>query len=296
MYLPGTLYEASMNLSKVMSLQFAPVKQTLTASECILYALGIGIGERVTDPDDLRYVYEQGLRVFPSMVNVICHPGAWIQAAELDIDWIRAVHGEQSFVLYEDPAVGHSYVASHRVAEVIDKGVGKGAILIFEKTINEQATGSLVSTVTSTYFLRGDGGGGGTTERSASPGLGPMRQKPQRIDLATLRQAGLLYRLSGDYNPIHASPDTARKAGFDRPILHGLCTLGVATRAIMQSCLKSPGEKLKRLRTRFTAPFYPGETLGIEYAEDDEGVQFRGVAVERNVIVLNGGFATIAAE
>lgn len=283
-----------MNLEKVLAWQFPALEHTIIARDCMLYALGVGVGTRADANEDLQFTYEEGLKVFPAMVNVIAHPGAWVKEPELGIDWVRILHGEQSFVVHAPLLPGRTYVGAYQVTDVVDKGPGKGAMLYLRKTLTDKENGTLVSTVTSTYVLRGDGGCGGTSEKAPAPRALPEREADRSLSLTTLPQAGLIYRLSGDYNPIHASPEIARKAGFDKPILHGLCTMGVATRALLEGACKDDPQKLRSLSLRFSSPVYPGETLRTELWKESGGVSFRTTAVERQVVVLNNGWAQLA--
>jgi len=283
-----------MNLDKVLAKKFPALEQTLTPRDCMLYALGVGVGTRPLAQEDLQFAYEEGLQVFPAMVNVICHPGAWIKETDLGIDWVRILHGEQSFTILKPLEPGKTYVGSYRVTDVLDKGPGKGAMLYLEKTLTDKATGDAVSLVRSTYVLRGDGGCGGTTQAQPELHLVPATPATDSISTTTLPQAGLIYRLSGDYNPIHASPEIARSAGFERPILHGLCTMGVATRALLQGCCDDRPERLRSVSLRFSAPVYPGETILTEFWREAGGVSFRATAVDRKAIVLNNGRAELA--
>ena len=286
-----------MNLEKILTYKFADIEHTATPRDCMLYALGIGIGDRPEDPRDLQYVYEKGLKFFPSLVNVIAHPGGWIQAPELGVDWVKLLHGEQSFTMHATLQPGKTYVGTYQVLGVVDKGAGKGALLFLRKELREKGHSDIVSTVTSTYFLRGDGGSGGSGGsmiEAPAPHPVPDRAPDQSCTLPILSRAALIYRLSGDYNPIHADPALARKAGFDRPILHGLCSLGVATRAIIASCCNDEPERLQSLQLRFSSPVYPGETLVTDIWHDGAAVSFRSRVAERGVVVLNNGRAAIA--
>ena len=259
----------------------------------MLYALGIGVGDRPEDPRDLQFTYERGLKFFPSLVNVIAHPGSWIQAPELAMDWVKLLHGEQAFTMHAILEPGKTYVGTYQVLDVVDKGPGKGALLFLRKELREKGMEAVVSTVTSTYFLRGDGGCGGTTTQAPAPHTIPDRAPDLTCTLTTLARSALIYRLSGDYNPIHADPEQARKAGFERPILHGLCSLGVATRAVLASCCNDEPERLKSLQLRFSSPVYPGETLVTDLWRDGDCVSFRSRVAERNVVVLNNGRAVV---
>lgn len=284
-----------MILDKVLSWKFPDIEHTATPRDCMLYALSIGVGDRPQDARDLQFVYEHGLKFFPSQVNVIAHPGGWIQEPELEVDWVKLLHGEQSFTMHAVPEPGKTYVGSYQVLDVVDKGPGKGALLFLRKELREKGHSAVVSTVTSTYFLRGDGGCGGTTTEAPAPHPVPERAPDQSCSLPTLARAALIYRLSGDYNPIHADPVLARKAGFERPILHGLCTLGFATRAIISSCCNDEPERLKLLQLRFSSPVYPGDTLVTDIWQDGDSVSFRSRVAERNVVVLNNGRAVVSA-
>jgi acyl dehydratase len=284
-----------MNLDRILAKTFPATPHAVVPRDCMLYALGVGVGARADSAADLRFCYEDGLKVFPAMVNVICHPGAWVKEPELGIDWVKILHGEQSFVIHRPLQPGKTYFGAFRVADVIDKGPGKGALLYLEKQLRESGHEEVVSTVTSTYVLRGDGGCGGTG--STAPAIHPIPERAPdcSISLTTLPQAGLIYRLSGDYNPIHADPVMARKAGFERPILHGLCTMGVATHAILQAYCDDEPDRLKSVSLRFSAPVYPGETIVTEFWRDGPVVSFRASAAQRGVVVLNNGRAELSS-
>ena len=284
-----------MNLEKLLQHRFPEIETSVTPRDAMLYALGIGVGDRPEDPRDLQYVYERGLKMFPSQVNVICHPGGWIQDPAFEVDWVRLLHGEQSYEIHQPLEPGKTYIGRYGITGVLDKGAGKGALMFLRKELREKGLDTIVSTVTSTYFLRGDGGGGGTTSEAPLPHPVPERAPDASVTLATLARAALIYRLSGDYNPIHADPALARKAGFERPILHGLCSLGVVTRAILQSCCDDQPQRLRSLQLRFSSPVYPGETLVTEIWRDADAVSFRARVAERNVVVLNNGRAVVAA-
>ncbi|MCA0242702.1 MAG: MaoC family dehydratase N-terminal domain-containing protein [Proteobacteria bacterium] len=284
-----------MKLDRLLDFQIPSPTATLTARDAALYALGIGVGDRPDDAADLQFLYERApsFAVMPSMVNVLCHPGGWIMAPELAVDWVRLLHGEQAFEMRRPLRPGTDYRADSRVLGVVDKGEGKGALLYLRKELREAASGELVSTVDSTYVLRGDGGCGSTMDAAPAPHALPERAPDQAVELATSARAALIYRLSGDYNPIHADPAMARKAGFERPILHGLCSLGVATRAVLRAACGDDPARLRSLALRFASPVYPGETLVTELWRDGEFVSFRTRVAERGVVVLNNGRARV---
>ena len=284
-----------MNLEKLLSLKFADIDYTATARDAMLYALGVGVGDRPEDAHDLQFVYEQNLKIFPSQVNVMCHPGGWIMDPVLEVDWVKLLHGEQAFEILKHLKPGATYTGRFKITGVLDKGTGKGALVFMRKELREKGIDDIVSTVDSTYFLRGDGGCGGTMTEAPVPHVIPDRVADSTVSIAILPRAALIYRLSGDYNPLHADPAVARKAGFERPILHGLCSLGVATRAILQAACDDAPEKLQSLRLRFSSPVYPGETLVTEVWRDGNVVSFRSRVAERDIVVLNNGRATVSS-
>ena len=139
-----------MNLRKLLQHSFPEIECTATPRDAMLYALGIGVGDRPEDPRDLQYVYEQGLKMFPSQVNVICHPGGWIRDPAFEVDWVRLLHGEQAFEIHQALEPGKAYIGSYRITGVLDKGPAKGALMFLRKELREKGSNTLVSTVTST--------------------------------------------------------------------------------------------------------------------------------------------------
>jgi acyl dehydratase len=281
--------EDALNLEAVKNFRFEPVTHNYTRRDTMLYALGLGYGSDPLDPAQLNFVYERDLHAVPSMCCVLAHPGFWAKRPELGIDWLRLLHGEQSFEIHHPIPPEGTVAASYEIAAVADKGAGKGAILHLVKTLNDAIAGVKLATIRSVLFLRGDGGCGSFGNATAEPS--PLaEQTPSRIkDIATLPQSALIYRLSGDYNPIHADPDAAAKAGFERPILHGLCTLGVATRAILAALADGRPDRLRSLSVRFSRPVFPGETIRTEFFTIDDQIRFRSRVVERDVVVLDRG-------
>ena len=277
----------------LLAREFAPVEQAYTARDCILYALGVGLGADPLDAGQLRYLYEGtpgGLQAMPTMVNVLGYPGFWPSQPGTGITWKKLLHAEQSFVLHRPlPAQGH-LIGRNRVVALHDKGAEKGALMVQRRELTDAGTGDVLATVTLTAMLRADGGfGGAHGEPLPAPHVLPERAPDRVCDLATLPQAALLYRLSGDYNTVHADPVIASQAGFPRPILHGLCTMGVALHAILKSVLAYDASSLRAMRVRFTAPVFPGETIRTEIWQDGSVLSFRSSVPERNVVVLGAG-------
>lgn len=277
--------------------RFEPLERTYTPHDAILYSLGLGYGIDPLDEDDLAYVYEKNLRVSPTFANVLGYPGFWAKHPGTGIDWVKLLHGEQTLRIHKPLQASATVIGQSRVARIIDKGEGKGALLLIERRITDKASGELLATVEQLNFLRGDGGYSASGQPSDEPIAAPLpipERAPDAVcDLQTRPEGALIYRLSGDDNPLHADPATARAAGFDRPILHGLATYGVAGHAVLKVACDSRPERLAMLYTRFTAPVYPGETLRTELWIDGSEVRFRTHALERDVIVLNNGRAKI---
>ena len=285
-----------MNLDVLQQYEIPSRDHDYTVRDTMLYALGVGYGADPTDEAQVGFVYEDGLKVVPSMCNTIAHPGFWINKPELGIDWVKVLHGEQSFQIHHPLPPEGKVRGTYRIASIEDKGAAKGAVMTLEKTLTDRETDRCDCTVVLTIFMRGDGGQGGFGTPAEVPGAMPDRSPDAVLDIATMPQIALIYRLSGDMNPIHASPAVARKAGFDRPILHGLCTMGLATRALVSSACDGVPERLKSTYVRFSQPVYPGETIRTEFYHEGDIVRFRCRSVERDLIVLDRGYATIVGQ
>lgn len=276
---------------------FAPVEQAYSERDSLLYALGCGLGADPLDAGQLRYVYERaagGLQALPTLANALGYSGFWADQPDTGITWQKLVHAEQAIVLHR-PLPAQGRVVGHtRVTGLHDKGADKGALMLQERRVADAATGELIATVTQTTMLRADGGfsassGGAHGAPLAAPHAVPERAPDAVCDLPTLPQAALLYRLNGDFNPLHADPAVAQAAGFSRPILHGLATMGVAMHAVLKALLGYDAARVRGMRVRFTAPVLPGETLRTELWRDGAVVSLRTTALERGVVVLNAG-------
>jgi len=213
---------------------------------------------------------------------------------ELGFDWVRVVHGEQLFRLLRPLPAAATVVARSVITAVEDKGRDKGAAVYVEREISLEATGEPLALVRSTVFARGDGGQGGFGEPPAAPDRIDQSPPGAVCDIRTSPRSALIYRLSGDYNPIHSNPDVAREAGFDRPILHGMCTMGVACRALLEHYCDGQPERLSAMFVRFSQPVIPGETIRFEFFPARDTVRFRAIALERNAVVLDRCSAEIA--
>lgn len=278
----------------IKSWRFADVHQSYTEKDSILYALSIGLGADPLDRQQLAFVYEADLQVFPTMAAVLGYPGFWMQDPEAGITWVKLVHGEQRMAFHQSFPVAGEVIGRTRVTHVIDKGAEKGALVVTERKLYNAADESLLATVEQTTFCRADGGfGQGDAPPQALPKV-PDTPPDHISRLAILPQAALLYRLNADPNPLHADPQVASKAGYTRPILHGLCTYGMAAHAIVKTLCGYDASRLTRLDTRFSAPVYPGETLAVDMWQGDAGqVRFQARVTERDVVVLSNGMAEV---
>ena len=288
-----------LNYGEVKNFQFRKDPSSYSSKDAILYALALGYGEDPLDERQLRYVTEADQCVAPTMPVVFCHPGFWIKEAQLGLDWRKFVHVSQRLRL-EGPLASSGTITSNTYnAVVADRGEGKGAIIVQRREMSNQSDGQLIAVIESTYLARGDGGfsaaDGHSDPLPETAGAAPRSGAPDAVvEIQSLPQAALLYRLSGDFNPLHVSPSAATAAGFPRPILHGLCTYGMAARAVLASFCDYDGGRLKEIDARFSAPVFPGETIRVEMTRTSHNiVNFEASVRSRETAVLKDGWARI---
>ncbi len=273
--------------------QFPEIKHTYTEKDTMLYALSLGIGQDSLNPKQLQYVYEKELKAFPTMAVILGYPGLWMNNPETKINFLKIVHGEQRLRLHHPLPSSGTLNAKIRVSHVIDKGADKGALVIVERKIYDQ-DGTLLATTDQTTFCRADGGFGQSDEAPPALPKVPDRVADSVEELAILPQAAIIYRLNADPNPLHIDPDTAKAAGYDKPILHGLCTYGMVARAIVDTYCDSAAERLVRFDARFSAPVFPGETLVVEmWRQSETEILFQAKVKERGIIVLSNGISEV---
>jgi acyl dehydratase len=250
--------------------------------DVILYALGVGLGRDPTGADDLVFLLEDRLRVLPTYAVTLGSPGMWIKAPEFGVDFARLIHSEQAAVFHSPLPTEGEIVSRARVASLTDRGAGRGAQVVVERDIVDASTDVAYCTLRQTLLLRGDGGfGGPPPEQTVS--VIPEREPDERIAFETDRRAALIYRLSGDWNPLHAAPEAARSAGFERPILHGLATYAVAGVAVAHACGLSP-EEVTALRCRFTGVVFPGDRLEFRIWRAGGRAAFQAFVGERKAL------------
>lgn len=279
------------NEQALLNRPFPELNFSVSERDAIIYGLGIGLGEDPLSEEQLRYVYEEGLQVFPTMPVVLGSPGMWFGDAGLN--WRKLVHAEQALTNHRPIRIGEALKAKAKVIDLIDKGAEKGAIMYVERAIYTPE-GEAVANLVSGYMLRGDGGFGGKDRKVEVNWTLPERAPDAVASMKTMPQSALIYRLSGDLNPLHADPKSAVRSGFDRPILHGLCTYGLMGRAVLEQFCDSDPAGLKAISGRFSKPVFPGDTIDVRMWRDGAEVLFDASVQGREGVVFNHGRATVA--
>jgi acyl dehydratase len=282
----------ALNYERLMAYRPADIAVSYGARECILYALGIGIGMDPLDPGALKFVYERaGLEAFPTMAVVLGWPGRITDPA-FGVDERLVVAGDIRVVLHRPLPPGGRLTSRPRIKEVIDKGPGNAAIILNTRDLLGE-DGAPVATVDSSTFARKHGGFGGKVTETPPPPAVPQRAPELACDLPTPPNLALLYRLTGDENPLHADPERAKVAGFPRPILHGAASFGVAAHAVLRTVADHDPRRLAAIEARFSRPVFPGDTIRTEMWREGERVHFQCRVLGRDDIVLSNGLALL---
>jgi len=265
-----------------------PFTTSWDADDVILYHLGIGAGlNKPVDPAELAYTYEQRLHVLPSFAVVPAFR-ALVEAVTgqvpgLAINPIMVLHGEQDLEVHKPIPTSGTVVHRPRVASLYDKG--KAALITIE--VESGPSGDPIFTNRFTIFARGEGGFGGDPN-SPPPGHQPPDREPDAVaESPTMSHQALIYRLSGDKNPLHADPDFAKLGGFDTPILHGLCTYGIVAKAVVDTLLDGDVTAVARYQVRFTGVVFPGETVVTSMWREDDRIVLSATTRERGQPVLS---------
>jgi acyl dehydratase len=282
-----------LDYAKIMSLPPREIRASYSRRDTILYALGLGVGaENPCDGSELRFVYEQDLVCLPTMAVVLGGFGFWLQQPQYGVDWKRVLHGEQSLEIHRPLPVEGDLSSVLVIDEIYDKGAEKGALLYSTRRLFHAPSGAPLATLRQSSFLRGDGGFRGKRDGAPRPHALPQgRESDHVVEIRTRIDQALIYRLSGDYNPLHVDPAVATAAGFDRPILHGLCSYGIVGRSVLRALCTGRADALRRLDVRFSSPVYPGETLRTEIWREAPGTAaLRTTIVERGVVAIDNGY------
>jgi acyl dehydratase len=268
--------------------------------DVMLYALGVGFGRDPLDEKELPFVYENnGLKVVPTFASVINRGEAPPQAQRMpqksEINFAMVVDGERRITIHKPLPSKCEVIAEERFLDILDKGEGKGAVLIQERVVREAASNDKLFTIVSSIFARGDGGFGGHAQGGPEPHAVPERAPDLIEECDTRADQALLYALSGDRNPLHRDPAFAKMLGFPRPILHGLCSYGTACRAVLSTVGEYRPERIRQFDVRFSKPVFPGETLVVELWQDGGTISWRASVKERpGTVVLNNGLCQLA--
>lgn len=283
-------------IDRLLNMPVRDTKHIYDENLAILYAASVGCGLSRLDPDHLKFVFEESLVAMPSMVDILAREtDSWMHDPANGIDTVKVVHSENGFEIHKTVPIAAEIVGRTRIIEIIDKGAAKGALLKFEREISDAGSGDLLATVAGTIFLRGNGGFSAEPMRSPPPHPVPDRPADLTTELPTSPQAAIIYRLTGDMNPLHVDPAFASAAGFPSPILHGSCLFGVACHAAVKMVCGYDPTRLRSFHARFSSPFYPGETLETRiWLEGPGEFSFQCVARERNVVVLDHGKGSFA--
>jgi acyl dehydratase len=282
-----------LNPEKLLALEIPDVEHAYGPKDCILYALGVGLGQDPLDRDELAFIYEKNLKVLPTFAVMMGYGAYWLRHPEFGVTWEKVVHGEHAMRLHAPIVPQGIVIGRTRILDVADKGEGKGALVYSQREIFDKASGRLLVTLKQTTFCRGDGGFGGPKRETPAPHAIPARMPDGVVDFATRPEMALIYRLSGDVNALHVDPDFAKAAGFPRPVLHGLATFGVAGHALLKALCGYDPARLTAMAGRFSAPVYPGETIRTEFWRDGNVVSFRARVKDRDVVAIDHGRAQV---
>lgn len=276
---------------KALGAELGEGRYAWNRDDVILYHLGVGAGVPATDPGELEYTYEKNLKVLPSfgVIPVFGAMGGLGSVEGLSFNFAMLLHGEQDITLHQPIPPEAKVVNKGRVAELWDKGKACLCVLEVETTLE---SGEPLFTNRFSLFLRGEGGFGG------EPGPKAGHDKPERkpdgvIETPTLPQQALIYRLSGDKNPLHADPDFAKMAGFDKPIIHGLCSFGIVCKAIVDEVLGGDVTKVARYQVRFRGVGFPGETYLTSYWKEGDKIIIEASSKERGEVVISNAAITL---
>lgn len=264
-----------------------------TDADTMLYALSVGMGTDPLDARELPYVYEQGepLKTMPTLATVLVPE---MFPVGLGWDYSQILHSEQRLRLYRPLPPAADLLINKRVVDAFDRGPKLGALILLEAEGRLASDDTVLFTMGCSIVARGDGGFDGPRGKGIPPHRPPRREPDLSSDIPTREDQALLYRLTGDRNPLHADPARAKTVGFERPILHGLCTFGVACKAVLQTICDYDYTLIQEFDARFSAPVLPGDTITTDMWQEGNVVSFVCSVKDRDVIVLRNGKCTLA--
>lgn len=282
----------ALNYDELMSKSIYDIPFTYTDTETILYALSIGMGRDPLNTKELPYVYEQGgvLQTVPTLATALV-PDMF--PPDLGWDYSQVLHAEQRMRLYRPLPPAADLLIDKKVVDAFDRGPTRGALILLEAEGRLASDDTVLFTLGCTIVARGDGGFGGPSGKGPAPQRAPKRTPDLSCDILTRSDQALLYRLTGDRNPLHADPARAAAVGFSRPILHGLCTLGVACNAVLKTICDYDYTLIEEFDGRFSAPVLPGDTITTDMWQDGNIISFRCTVKERDSVVLRNGKCTL---
>lgn len=269
-----------------------PTSHSWTSKDCLLYALGVGAGT-----DELAFTTENTKdvpqQVLPTAAVIFGMGGTGAMAALGEFNPAMLVHGEQAIEVLGPIPVEGSVTSVGEITGIWDKG--KGAVVVLESRSTNDATGEPLFRNTTSLFIRGEGGWGGERGPGSDRNTPPDRDPDHAVTYQTREDQALLYRLSGDRNPLHSDPAFAQRAGFEKPILHGLCTYGFTGRALLHTLCGSDPTRFRGMEGRFASPVYPGETLTVKMWETGDGTAIFQTCGGDGRVVVDGGSCTYTA-
>jgi acyl dehydratase len=272
---------------KVLGAPLTSARYSWEPDDVILYHLALGAA---TKSDDLKYVYEEGLEVLPTfgVLPATAVAKSLDKVPGMGVDLRGRLHGEHEIELVAPLPVAATVTTKGRISALYDKG--NAAVAVLETTTSDSAGNPLVVNRFS-MFLRGAGGFGGT-QSVPPPPQRPTTPADYVATCPTTRQQAMLYRLTGDKNPIHAALASAKAAGFPRPILHGLCTFGMVLKSSIDTVLSGEVAAVTRFRARFAGVVFPGETIQVSTWRDGLEIHVEASTLERGKVVLTNGVIT----
>jgi len=263
--------------------KIGPISKDYTWKDAVLYALGVGAGF-----SELEYCYEKDLKVIPSFAITTLYEVMPEALRLTNINLAGILHGEQELIFHNPIPPEGTMTSEGKILNYYDKGEKKGALVVAEAE-TRHSNGQKLFTSNMTIFSRLDGGFGGEN-RPRKPVEFPDRAPDFTVDASPSENQPLIYRLSGDVFQLHVDPEFAKMAGFEKPIMHGLCTHGYACRALIQSLIPGEPEKARRMNCRFSRPLYPGMPLRVLIWKTGEGqAVWRIQNVETQEIVIDNG-------